>query len=221
MTLTAPQAYHHICERIEMAAQKAGRLASDITLIAVTKTFDAPDILPVLQTGHLHYGENRVQESQGKWPYLRAAFPKLSLHLIGPLQTNKAADAVSLFDVIHTIDRSRIAQAIAKEMKAQAKELELFIQVNTGEEAQKAGVSPTDANAFIAECRNQYGLVISGLMCIPPAAESPNKHFELLADIAARNGLTNLSMGMSGDFETAIQHGATHVRVGSAIFGTR
>ncbi len=221
MTVSATQAYHNICERIETAAQKAGRIASDITLIAVTKTFDALDILPVLEVGHLHYGENRVQESKGKWPDLRGAFTKISLHLIGPLQTNKAADAVLLFDVIHTIDRPRIAQAIAKEMKAQAKELELFIQVNTGDEAQKAGVSPSQADAFIAECRNQYGLKISGLMCIPPAAESPNKHFELLADIAARNDLKNLSMGMSRDFETAIQHGATHVRVGSAIFGTR
>jgi PLP dependent protein len=221
MTLSATQTYHHICERIEAAAQKAGRLTSDITLIAVTKTFDGPDIRPILEIGHLNYGENRVQESQSKWPNLRSVFPKISLHLIGPLQTNKAADAVSLFDVIHTIDRPRIAQAIAKEMKTQAKELELFIQVNTGDEAQKVGVSPSQADAFIADCRNQYGLEISGLMCIPPATENPNTHFELLADIAARNHLKNLSMGMSGDFETAIHHGATHVRVGSAIFGTR
>jgi PLP dependent protein len=221
MNLSSQQAYFDICNRIETAAQKVGRPATDVKLIVVTKTFDADDILPVLKTGHLNFGENRVQETAGKWPALRSQFPKLSLHLIGPLQTNKAAEAVSLFDVIHTIDRPRIAQVVAKEMKTQGKQLELFIQVNTGDEQQKAGVSPAGADTFIAECRTQYGLSIRGLMCIPPVNESPDKHFTLLAQIAARNDLKNLSMGMSGDFEIAIHHGATHIRVGSAIFGTR
>jgi PLP dependent protein len=221
MNLRSQHAYLDICNRIETAAQKAGRVATDVKLIVVTKTFDADDILPVLKTGHLNFGENRVQEAAGKWPVLREQFPNLELHLIGPLQTNKAAEAVSLFDVIHTIDRPRVAAAVAKEMKTQAKQLELFIQVNTGDELQKAGVSPAGTDTFIAECRTQYGLAISGLMCIPPVTESPGKHFTLLAEIAARNDLKNLSMGMSGDFETAIKYGATHVRVGSAIFGTR
>lgn len=221
MNLQQHRALQDVCKRIEMAAQSVGRKANDITLVAVSKTFGAEDILPVLKAGQVAFGENRVQEAAGKWPALRSSQPQLELHLIGPLQTNKAADAVRLFDAIHTLDRPRIAQAIALEMAKQARQLELFIQVNTGEEKQKAGVSVASADGFIEECRNKYGLHISGLMCIPPNNEAPEKHFALLAQIARRNDLKNLSMGMSGDFEIAIRHGATHVRVGSAIFGTR
>lgn len=167
------------------------------------------------------FGENRVQEAVGKWPDLRSSAPQLQLHLIGPLQTNKAAEAVRLFDAIHTIDRPRIAQAVTAEMAKQGRQLKLFIQVNTGDEKQKAGISVASADSFIEECRNTHRLSISGLMCIPPVNEAPEKHFDLLVQIARRNNLKNLSMGMSGDFETAIMHGATHIRVGSAIFGTR
>jgi pyridoxal phosphate enzyme (YggS family) len=221
MNLPHHQALRDVRARIEAAAQAAGRKASEITLIAVSKTFGAEDILPVLQAGQKAFGENRVQEAAGKWPALRASASRLELHLIGPLQSNKAADAVRLFDVIHTIDRPRIAQAVAAEMAKQARQLQLFVQVNTGDEKQKAGVNLAGADSFIAECRGKYGLHISGLMCIPPVNEAPDRHFELLAEIAMRNDLKSLSMGMSGDFETAIKHGATHVRVGSAIFGTR
>lgn len=221
MNLPLHRALQDVRARIETAAQAAGRKASEITLIAVSKTFGAEDILPVLQAGQMAFGENRVQEAAGKWPVLRSSVPKLELHLIGPLQTNKAADAVRLFDAIHTIDRPRIAQAVAAEMAKQARQLQLFIQVNTGDEKQKAGVSVASADSFIAECQNIYGLHISGLMCIPPISDAPDRHFELLAQIVRRTNLTNLSMGMSGDFETAIKFGATHVRVGSAIFGTR
>jgi PLP dependent protein len=221
MNLPRHRALQDVSARIEVAAQAAGRKASEITLIAVSKTFGAENILPVLQAGHIVFGENRVQEAAGKWPALRSSVPKLELHLIGPLQSNKAADAVRLFDAIHTIDRPRIAQAVAAEMAKQARQQELFIQVNTGDEKQKAGVSVAGADGLIADCRNTYGLHISGLMCIPPLNEAPDTHFELLAQIASRNDLKKLSMGMSGDFELAIKHGATHVRVGSAIFGTR
>jgi len=221
MNLPQHRALQDVRARIETAAQSAGRKAGEITLIAVSKTFGAEDILPLLQAGHTAFGENRVQEAAGKWPALRSSASPLELHLIGPLQSNKAADAVSLFDAIHTIDRPRIAQAVAAEMARQARRLQLFIQVNTGDEKQKAGVSVDGADRFIADCRNTHGLRISGLMCIPPVNEAPETHFELLAQIARRNDLENLSMGMSGDFETAIKHGATHVRVGSAIFGTR
>ena len=221
MNLPHHKALQEVCRRIEKAAQSVGRNAADITLIAVSKTFGAEDILPVMSAGQMAFGENRVQEAAGKWPDLRSSALQLLLHLIGPLQTNKAAEAVRLFDAIHTIDRPRIAQAVTAEMAKQGRQLELFIQVNTGDEKQKAGVSVASAESFIEECRNTHGLSISGLMCIPPINESPEKHFELLAKIARRNNLKNLSMGMSGDFETAIIHGATHVRVGSAIFGTR
>ena len=215
------QALRAVRLRIERAAQSVGRSGQDITLIAVSKTFTAAEVIPVLQDGQMEFGENRVQEAAGKWPALRSSVPKLELHLIGPLQSNKAADAVRLFDAIHTIDRPRIAQAVAAEMAKQARRLQLFIQINTGDEKQKAGVSVGSADSFVAECRNKYGLQISGLMCIPPVNDAPDRHFELLAQIANRNDLRNLSMGMSGDFELAIKHGATHVRVGSAIFGTR
>jgi pyridoxal phosphate enzyme (YggS family) len=221
MNLPRHRGLQDVRTRLETAAQAAGRMASEITLIAVSKTFGTETILPVLQAGQMAFGENRVQEAARKWPALRSFAGGLELHLIGPLQSNKAADAVRLFDAIHTIDRPRIAQAVAAEMAKQARPLQLFIQVNTGDEKQKAGVSVGSADSFIAECRNKYGLQISGLMCIPPIREVPDRHFELLAMIARRNDLTNLSMGMSGDFETAIKHGATHVRVGSAIFGTR
>lgn len=221
MNLIPHPALQNVRDRIALAAQKAGRASEDIKLIAVSKTFEASDILPVLQAGQVSFGENRVQEAAGKWSALKIGVANLELHLIGPLQTNKAVDAVALFDVIHTIDRPRIAQAIAVEMEKQARKPKLFIQVNTGDEAQKAGVAVAGVDALIAECRNKYGLAIEGLMCIPPVAEAPEKHFSLLAEIAKRNNLKSLSMGMSGDFEVAIGYGATHVRVGSAIFGTR
>jgi PLP dependent protein len=206
---------------IALAARACKRDAANVTLVAVSKTFSADEVRPVLNAGHCVFGENRVQEAQGKWPQLRAEFLDLKLHLIGPLQSNKAADAVALFDVIHTIDRPKIAKAIASEMTRQGKRLELFVQVNTGEEPQKAGVLPADVRAFVAMCRDDLGLEIAGLMCIPPVDEEPAVHFAFLAKLARELGLSQLSMGMSGDFETAIAFGATHVRVGSAIFGSR
>jgi pyridoxal phosphate enzyme (YggS family) len=207
--------------RIETAARAAGRDPVDVRLIAVSKTFEAPDILPVLGAGHRLFGENRVQEAKGKWPALKAQFPDVALHLIGPLQSNKAKEAVALFDAIHSIDREKIARAVAGEMAAQGKRLELFIQVNTGEEPQKAGVMPKAAPAFVALCRDELKLAIAGLMCIPPVDEEAAVHFAFLAKLAGELGLKGLSMGMSDDFETAIAFGATHVRVGSAIFGAR
>jgi len=203
------------------AAQAAHRAPEDVTLIAVSKTFDGPEIVPVIEAGQRVFGENRVQEAKGKWPALKMAWPDVELHLIGPLQSNKTAEAVQLFDAIHTVDRPKIAAEIAKEMRRQAKGLKLFVQVNTGREPQKAGIDPDAADAFLRECREVHGLEISGLMCIPPAEEDPAPHFALLAEIARRNGLLQLSMGMSGDYPQAIAAGATHVRVGSAIFGTR
>ncbi|WP_448954083.1 YggS family pyridoxal phosphate-dependent enzyme [Labrys neptuniae] len=214
----------HLAEvRLAIARAEADALrpAGSVTLVTVSKTFGPEAIEPVLAAGQRVFGENRVQEAQGKWPALKAAYPDVELHLIGPLQSNKAKEAVALFDVIHTVDRPSVAQALAKEIARQGKAPRLLIQVNTGEEAQKAGVVPQEADAFIAACRQDYGLVIDGLMCIPPVEQSPGPHFALLAKIAGRNGLSLLSMGMSGDFETAIEVGATHVRVGSAIFGTR
>lgn len=219
--MSAVLAHAEVRQRMAAAAQRAGRAPDAVTLIAVSKTFDATAILPVLGAGQIDFGENRVQEARGKWPDLRLRFPGLRLHLIGPLQTNKAADAVRLFDSIHTLDRPSLAAALAREFARQGVKRQLFIQVNTGEEAQKAGVSPQEADSFIAACRNEHGLDPSGLMCIPPADEPPETHFRRLADIASRNGLSLLSMGMSGDFETAIACGATHVRVGSSIFGAR
>lgn len=203
------------------ATQAAGRAPGSVTLIAVSKTFDGPEIVPVIEAGQRVFGENRVQEAKSKWPALRMAWPDVELHLIGPLQSNKAAEAVQLFDAIHTVDRPKIAAEIAKEMRKQAKPLKLFVQVNTGREPQKAGIDPGEADAFLKDCREVHGLEISGLMCIPPAEEDPKPHFDLLTEIARRNGLSQLSMGMSGDYATAIACGATHVRVGSAIFGTR
>jgi PLP dependent protein len=207
--------------KIAAAAKSVRRDPAEVRLIAVTKTFDAPEILPVLRAGHRQFGENRVQEAKGKWPELQAQFPDLRLHLVGPLQSNKAKEAVELFDVIHSIDRPKIARAIAEEMKKQRRRLELLVQVNTGEEPQKAGVIPTELPAFLALCRNELGLEIGGLMCIPPVDEEPALHFAFLEKLAAENGCATLSMGMSDDYETAVQFGATYVRVGSAIFGSR
>ena len=207
--------------RIAKAAQSMGRKPSDVTLIAVAKTHDADAVRAALAAGQTVFGENRVQEAKAKYPQLKAAHPNLELHLIGPLQSNKARDAVALFDAIHTLDRDSLAQTLAAELKRAGRNVKLFVQVNTGEEPQKAGVAPKDARAFIARCRNELGLAIAGLMCIPPADEEPSPHFALLLKIARDTGLSELSMGMSGDYETAIKLGATHVRVGTAIFGAR
>jgi pyridoxal phosphate enzyme (YggS family) len=208
-------------QEIVRACKDARRERASVTLIAVSKTFGADAISPVIGAGQHVFGENRVQEAKAKWPGLMSAYPGIALHLIGPLQSNKAKEAVALFDAIHSVDRPSICEALAKEMKSQGRRPELFVQINTGEEPQKAGIAPSEADAFIAACNEKYGLPISGLMCIPPVDEAPAPHFALTAKIAARNGLKNLSMGMSADFATAIQFGATHVRVGSAIFGHR
>ena len=207
--------------RIEGAARAAGRAADAVTLVAVSKTHPADSVRAALAAGQRVFGENRVQEALAKFPGLRCDFPDLILHLIGPLQTNKVKDAVAHCDVIETVDRLRLAEALAREMERSGRRLPCFIEVNTGEEPQKAGVLPEAADAFIADCRGRLGLPIVGLMCIPPEHEEPALHFALLREIAKRNGLDKLSMGMSADFETAIRFGATHVRVGTAIFGAR
>ncbi|MEX6506100.1 YggS family pyridoxal phosphate-dependent enzyme [Jiella sp. M17.18] len=216
-----PAGYEDVCRRIAAAEEAADRPAGSVTLVAVSKTHEADAILPVIEAGQRVFGENKVQESQAKWPALKERFPDIELHLIGPLQSNKAGDAVALFDVIESVDREKIARELAKEMKKQGRAPRLYVQVNTGEEPQKAGIAPQEAAAFVARCRDEYGLSIEGLMCIPPADENPGPHFALLAKIAKEAGLEKLSMGMSGDFETAIAFGATSVRVGSAIFGAR
>jgi pyridoxal phosphate enzyme (YggS family) len=210
-----------VLDGVAAAARAAGRAPEAVTLIAVSKTFEPPEIMPVIEAGQRVFGENRVQEAKAKWPALRMRWPDIELHLIGPLQSNKAAEAVELFDAIHTVDRPKIAEAIGKEMRKQAKVLQLFVQVNTGREPQKAGIDPGEADRFLKDCRDTHGLEISGLMCIPPAEEDPRPHFALLAEIASRNGLAQLSMGMSGDYAQAVACGATHVRVGSALFGSR
>lgn len=207
--------------QIEAAEKVAGRATGDVTLVAVGKVQPVEKVEAALAEGQRIFGENRVQEAQGKWPELKARYPDVTLHLIGPLQTNKAADAIALFDVIETVDRPKLARVLAAEMKKQGRMLECFVQVNTGEEDQKAGVLPGDADAFIEVCRNEHGLNVVGLMCIPPADDEPALHFALLREIARRHGLEKLSMGMSGDYEVAIEFGATHVRVGTAIFGDR
>lgn len=216
-----PRGLDAVQHEIARACKDAKRDRASVELIAVSKTFDAPAIAPVIAAGQRHFGENRVQEAKAKWPDLMAAQSGLKLHLIGPLQSNKAKDAVALFDAIHSVDRPSICEALAKEIKSQNHQPLLFVQINTGEEPQKAGIAPQHADDFLKLCREQYGLNISGLMCIPPMDEAPAPHFALTAKIAARNGLTLLSMGMSADFPIAIQFGATHVRVGSAIFGHR
>jgi pyridoxal phosphate enzyme (YggS family) len=207
--------------RIAAAAREAGRDPGDVRLIAVAKTFAGAEIAPVLDAGQRRFGENRVQEAKSKWPALQTRYPGVELHLIGPLQSNKAKEAVALFDAIHSIDRAKIARAVAAEMAAQGRRLALFVQVNTGEEPQKAGVLPREAPALVALCRDELALDVAGLMCIPPVDEEPAIHFAFLAKLAAELDLKGLSMGMSDDFETAIAFGATHVRVGSAIFGAR
>lgn len=207
--------------RIAAAAARTRRDPQDVKLIAVSKTFDAAHIEPVIEAGQRLFGENRVQEAQGKWPGLKARYRDVELHLIGPLQSNKAHDAVALFDYIHTIDRPKIASAIAAECERQGRKVKLLVQVNTGEEDRKSGVPPGEADAFLRQCREEHGLKIEGLMCIPPLDEEPSLHFALLNKIAARNNLRELSMGMSADFGSAVALGATYVRVGTAIFGTR
>jgi len=206
---------------IVRACRDAGRDPASVTLVAVSKTFGADAIEPVIAAGQRVFGENRVQEAKAKWPQLRARFGDLELHLVGSLQANKAREAVALFNAIHSVDRASLAAALAKEIAGQARRPLLFVEINTGAEPQKAGVQPQDADAFLAACRDRYGLTISGLMCIPPLHEAPAPHFTLTARIARRNGLALLSMGMSADFPAAIALGATHVRVGTAIFGER
>jgi len=208
-------------DAIARAARDCGRDAGEITLICVAKTFPAEAVVPLLEAGHRVFGENRVQEAKAKWAQLRNAYPDIELHLIGPLQSNKAREAVETFDVIETVDRDKIAQALASEIAATGKHPHLLVQVNTGAEPQKAGVLPEDADNFIKACQERHGLKIEGLMCVPPVGEQASPHFALLAEIAKRNGLAILSMGMSSDFELAVQQGATHVRVGSAIMGER
>jgi len=211
----------HVRAEIARACKDAGRDPATVTLVAVSKTFPAEAIAPVIAAGQRVFGENRVQEAKAKWPPLMERHPGIELHLIGPLQSNKAKEAVALFDAIHSVDRASLCEALGKEIRKQGRSPTLFVQVNTGAEPQKAGVLPQDADAFLAACRDSYGLTISGLMCIPPVDEAPGPHFALLATIARRNGLELLSMGMSADFASAIAMGATHVRVGSAIFGGR
>ncbi|MCC4299729.1 YggS family pyridoxal phosphate-dependent enzyme [Aurantimonas coralicida] len=208
-------------QAIAQASREAGRADDAVALVAVSKTHEADAILPVLEAGQRIFGENKVQEAKAKWPALRERFPDIELRLIGPLQSNKAGEAVALFDVIESVDREKIARELAKEMAKQDRHPRLYVQVNTGEEDQKAGIAPQEAVAFVERCRSEHGLTIEGLMCIPPADEKPGPHFALLEKIAAEAGVEKLSMGMSGDYEIAIGFGATSVRVGSAIFGAR
>ncbi len=221
ISLTETSGLAHVRAEIARACSDAGREASAVTLVAVSKTHQAETIEPVIAAGQRVFGENRVQEAKAKWPALMAKHQGLSLHLIGPLQSNKAKEAVALFDAIHSVDRASLCEALAKEIAKQGRQPTLFVEINTGAEPQKAGVLPQDADAFLKACRDKYGLTIAGLMCIPPLDQAPGPHFALTAKIAQRNGLKLLSMGMSADFATAIQLGATHVRVGSAIFGQR
>ena len=216
-----PSRLADVLGRIAAAAKANGRDPASVRLVAVSKTFGAEAIAPALEAGHRIFGENRVQEARAKWPALRARHPDVELHLIGALQSNKAREAVELFDAIHSIDRPRIAEAVAQEMARQGRQPQLFIQVNTGEEPQKAGVAPGEAGGLLRHCREDLGLGIAGLMCIPPHDEEPGVHFAFLAKLAGELGLTGLSMGMSADFEKAVAFGATHVRVGSEIFGAR
>ncbi|HJY18815.1 MAG TPA: YggS family pyridoxal phosphate-dependent enzyme [Xanthobacteraceae bacterium] len=218
---TRQDAFTAVREEIAHACRDARREPTTVTLVAVSKTFGAEAIKPVIAAGQRVFGENRVQEAKAKWPALIARHPAIELHLVGSLQSNKAKEAVALFDAIHSVDRASLAEALAKEIARQKRQPVLFVEINTGAEAQKSGVPPQEADAFLAACRDRYGLVISGLMCIPPHDEAPAPHFALTAKIAGRNGLKFLSMGMSADFPIAIAFGATHVRVGTAIFGTR
>ena len=207
--------------QVAQACRDAHRDPATVTLVAISKTFATEAIEPVIAGGQRIFGENRVQEAKAKWPELMTRYAGIELHLVGSLQSNKAKDAVALFDAIHSVDRASLAEALAKEIARQNRQPSLFVEINTGAEPQKAGVPPQDADAFLAACRDRYGLGIAGLMCIPPHDEAPAPHFALTAKIAKRNGLKLLSMGMSADFSTAIAFGATHVRVGTAIFGSR
>lgn len=210
-----------VAAKIGAAGREAKRPAGAVTLVVVTKTFEAETIGPVIEAGHRVFGENRVQEAEGKWPALKAEFPDIELHLIGPLQSNKAKSAIALFDVIETVDREKIAAELAKEIARQDRRPKLYVQVNTGSEPQKAGIEPREAVAFVNRCREVHGLSIEGLMCIPPFDENPGPHFALLAKLGREAGVAKLSMGMSSDYELAVAFGATSVRVGSAIFGSR
>jgi pyridoxal phosphate enzyme (YggS family) len=221
MTTSFEERQTEVRGRIAQAARDFGRDPGAVTLVCVSKTFPAEAIEPALAAGERVFGENRVQEAQGKWPGLKTRYPDVELHLIGPLQSNKAREAVALFDVIETVDRPKIAEVLAAEIRRSGRHPKLYVEVNTGAEPQKAGVLPQEADAFIARCRDELGLEISGLMCIPPEDEQRSPHFALLARIAARNAIPVLSMGMSADFELAIQQGATHVRIGTALFGQR
>src|SRR5207342_2249810 len=221
MTAVALTGLKHVRTEIARACRDANRDPSEVTLIAVSKTFTVDAIEPAIAEGQRVFGENRVQEAKAKWPQLLEKHGGLELHLVGPLQSNKAKEAVALFDAIHSVDRASLCEALAKEIDKQQRQPILFAEINTGAEAQKAGVLPQDADVFLATCRDKYGLTISGLMCIPPLDEAPGPHFALTVKIAKRNGLKLLSMGMSADFATAIALGATHIRVGSAIFGER
>jgi pyridoxal phosphate enzyme (YggS family) len=219
--LTARNGLAAVRQDIDRACREASRDPASVTLVAVSKTFGEEAIAPVIAAGHRVFGENRVQEAKAKWPALKAQHPGLQLHMVGSLQSNKAKEAVALFDAIHSVDRASLAEALAKEIGRQNRRPLLFVEINTGAEPQKAGVLPQDADAFIARCRESCGLTIDGLMCIPPFDEAPAPHFALTAKIAGRNGLKLLSMGMSADFPVAIALGATHVRIGTAIFGER
>jgi pyridoxal phosphate enzyme (YggS family) len=217
----AAAALARVKDEIAAACAAAGRAADSVTLVAVSKTFGAEAIEPVIVAGQRVFGENRVQEAKAKWPALRERHSGIELHLIGPLQSNKAKEAVALFDAIHSLDRPSLAEALAKETQRQGRQPRLFVEVNTGAEPQKAGVLPEAVDDFLKRCRDTWDLRVDGLMCIPPFEEAPAPHFALTAKIAKRNGLSLLSMGMSADFATAIAFGATHVRVGTAIFGGR
>ncbi|CDX42365.1 conserved hypothetical protein [Mesorhizobium sp. ORS 3359] len=217
----AVEQLHAVKAKIASSEREGKREPGAVTLVAVSKTFAAEDVRPVIEAGQRVFGENRVQEAQGKWPALKKVFPDLELHLIGPLQSNKAKEAVALFDVVETVDREKIAAELSREMIRQGRTPRLYVQVNTGSEPQKAGIEPREAVAFVKRCRDVHGLAIEGLMCIPPADENPGPHFALLEKLAREAGVEKLSMGMSGDYETAIAFGATSVRVGSAIFGSR
>jgi pyridoxal phosphate enzyme (YggS family) len=219
--MSEPEGLSKVRAEIVRACRDAGRDPASVTLVAVSKTFGAEAVKPVIAAGQRVFGENRVQEAKAKWPPLLAGHPGTELHLVGALQSNKAKDAVKLFEAIHSVDRASLAEALGKEIARQDRRPLLFVEINTGAEAQKAGVLPQDADAFLTACRDRYGLAISGLMCIPPHNEAPASHFALTAKIARRNGLSLLSMGMSADYTTAIAFGATHVRIGSAIFGAR
>lgn len=219
--MTKPDGLSPVRAGIARACRDAGRDPASVTLVAVSKTFPADAIEPVIAAGQRIFGENRVQEAKAKWPPLLARHPGLELHLVGALQSNKAKEAVALFDAIHSVDRASLAEALGKEIAKQGRRPLLFVEINTGAEPQKSGVLPQEADAFLADCHHRWGLTIAGLMCLPPLDEAPAPHFALTAKIARRNGLELLSMGMSGDYPTAIAFGATHIRVGTAIFGAR